>query len=131
MAATNKRGRDGADALAPKALSGYQLVAASESEDSEDEAVRQQQAEEFALAQEEEREATIRGLIKTTLTSFLLDGTDRYWRPPWRAVRPFVADICTNVNELARWPLGCCVALWRKPFGRRSASASDGGWSRP
>jgi len=107
MAATNKRGREGADAPAPKALSGYQLVAASESEDSEDEADRQQQAEEFALAQEEEREATIRGLIKTTLTGFLLDGTDRYVRLRWYAVQRTV----TKLTRTTTRPL-VCVRVW-------------------
>ena len=57
---------------------GYALAAASDSDNSEDEAERQLQADEFVQAQEDERQEIAKTLIRTTLTSLLLSVTDEY-----------------------------------------------------
>ena len=62
----------------PRGGGGYALAAASDSDDSSDEAAREAQADEFAQAREDERNAITAALIRGALTALLLDVTDAY-----------------------------------------------------
>jgi hypothetical protein len=65
------------------AATGYALAASSDSDDSDDEAARQAQADAFAEELEATRAAAQRALVRESLTALLLAVTDGYgcaWR---------------------------------------------------